>query len=181
MITVMHAALLEAMRSGETPTQAEAGALRHLSPKHRFHRSLPQPPLCRLAPVMHDIAVLGAHDSKALIGIAERQRYRVLHERLALLQRLGLGQWNVPRGHIEVINGRQHELERTALGAHHQIDTACIPVHAFVQLRGRQQQHRDRGRAEGEQKQDQHGVPGTRPNIRKAEGGQVHSFTGSVK
>ena len=52
-----------------------------------------------------------------------------------------------------MIDARENELQRTALGADHQIDRRRIAPETLVQRRGEQQKQRDRRHPEGEQRE----------------------------
>ena len=172
------AGVAEAMRAGKRGTRPVAGARRHFGAEHRFQRLLPQPSGPGLRAVQRHITGRGADNAEAAMAVAQRQWNRLLHGTMAR-DFLRLLPGDVAGRHVEVVNGREDDLQRTALGADHQIDAAGIALHALFQLfRGEQQQ--DDGRhAQRQQQHVERGAQAARAQIRQADGCDIHGCAAS--
>jgi hypothetical protein len=81
-------------------------------------------------------------------------------------------QRDVARGHVDVEHPRQDELQRAALGAHHQVDAAQVALKRPVELRGHQQHQRDGGQAQREQQQVERRRQRARPQVAPGQAGE---------
>ena len=88
---------------------------------------------------------------------------------LRLLQR------DIAGGHVEVVDGGEDDLQRTAFGAGDEIDAARIALHARFELVRHQQQQRDGGDAQRQQHNVEHGIEAARAQIADADGREIHA------
>ena len=110
MLAVLRAARSQAVTADEVVAHAEPGPGRDERAERRFERRLPQPAPGQLAAIVPGIGVLGADDAKARQTVAQRQRNGFRDKRV-LRPAFGLGERNVPRRKIDVIDAGQDELQ----------------------------------------------------------------------
>ena len=180
MLAVLRAAWSQTVTADEVVAHAEPGPRRDERAERRFERRLPQPAPGQLAAIVRGMGVLGADDAKAGEAVAERQRNRFRDKRV-LRPAFGLGERNVPRRKIDVIDAGQDELQGAALAADHQVDAAGVPGEAVLELRTEEQQQDDHGNTERQQRQIERGVERPGANVGEAEAEQAHGRAGSSR
>ena len=139
-------------------------AARCAGAQHSVHGLLPQRAFGQGGAVVRHVIRRGAHDAIALVAVTQAERHHLGHQRV-LLQRLHLLQGDVARGHVDVEHPRQDELQRAALGAHHQVNAFQVTLKSPVELGGHQQHQRDGGQPQGKQQQVECGGQGPRPQV----------------
>ena len=103
-------------------------AARCAGAQHSVHGLLPQRAFGQGGAVVRHVIRRGAHDAIALVAVAQAQRHHLGHQRV-LLQRLHLLQGMLPVG-TSMWNTPPDELQRAALGAHHQVNTFQVALKA---------------------------------------------------
>ncbi|MNV67454.1 hypothetical protein D3C71_1602570 [compost metagenome] len=88
------------------------------------------------------------------------------------MQRLYLLQRDVAGRHVDVKHARQNELQRAALGAHHQVNAREVALERLVELRSHQQHQRDGRQAQREHQQVEHSRQGARPEVTPRQAGE---------
>src|SRR5687767_4316144 len=164
----------DAVGSGETRADADAGARGDFGAENRLHRLLMKTALPRLGAVVQRIIFLRADDAVALPAVAERERHG-LTDHAVLLERARRGERDVAGRRVEVIDAREHELHRAALRADDEIDAARVALHALLELAHDEDEKHDRRDAEREQDEAERGVERPRAQIARREAREVQS------
>ena len=99
---------------------------------------------------MFDQRGLRADDAETAKAVAERERNDLPDQRIRA-QRRDRGKGNVARRHVDVIDAREHELQRTALGAHDEVDPGGVTGQPVLEFARQQQRERHRGDSDGKQ------------------------------
>ena len=73
--------------------------------------------------VEREVTRLRADDAKAAKRITERQRHDGFDHRMGL-EFFRVGEWNISGRHVDLVNAREDELQRAALGADDHVDAA---------------------------------------------------------
>ena len=124
-VRVLAATFGETVRTGERCTDFESRRCRDRAAKHGLQRLSPHLARAQHAAVVFDECRFGTDDAEAAKAVAERQWYDLLNQRIGA-QCGDRRQRNIARWHIDVIHAREHELQRTALGADDEIDARGI-------------------------------------------------------
>jgi hypothetical protein len=103
------------------------------------------------------VGMLGADDAKARDVIAHGHGDRAFDHRM-LAPAGNLGQGNVPGRKIDLVDAGQDQLQRTALGADHQVEAARIPQKTLLELSAEQQQQYDRADPERQENEIERGI-----------------------
>src|SRR5262245_10968884 len=163
-----------AVGSRELGADGKFFTLRDFRSNHGLQRFCPQPASRQLAAIMRDVVMGRADDAKTLVTVTQRERDRLLdHAMLRDLFRLR--EWNVPGRNVEVINGRQYDLHRTALRTGHEIDAAGIARHTLLDLVRGEQQQRYRSDPQCQQEHVQQGIEGARTHVTHRKRCNVHT------
>ena len=149
-------ARLQPVTADELLPQPGSGAPGHLCAEHGLGRSGKAASLGKAGTVKREELVIAADDPEALEIVAQRQRHDPGHTGIGA-KAIQLAERDVSGRHVNMIDARQHQLQRRALGTDDQIDPARVALEPLAGLLGKlQQQHQRRYRNTEQQRVERH-------------------------
>ena len=146
-VRMLSATFGEAVRPDEPVADAHLQSARDLAAQYGIERQAPEGSLHKLTAVMPDKIRLRPDNAKSTETVAQCQRYHLRDQRIPA-QCVDRVQRNVSRRNIRVIDARQNNLQRTALGADDQVDAGGVTGQARFEFARDEQRQRDRGHSQ---------------------------------